>query len=192
MSSLGRNPMISKTINYSALAIAGFLMLANIHYSAVGIGVVARMAATADFTPVAARGGMEGLLARYGSAFATDMLCLIISGIAFHPQGLPLAFGEIKRISGDGAVSRGLGTAVTVLIVLALGYGGFNAYAYNLSTSMLAFGVSSLWAISAFPVWLNVVGPEVFFHGTHLYGRLLSGSGATMASNSNGNYSLKP
>jgi hypothetical protein len=85
-----------------------------------------------------------------------------------------------------------LGTAVTVLIVLALGYGGFNAYAYNLSTSMLAFGVSSLWAISAFPVWLNVVGPEVFFHGTHLYGRLLSGSGATMAGSSSGNYSLKP
>jgi hypothetical protein len=176
MSALGRNPMVSRSLNYGALAIAALLMATNIHYSAVGIGAVAKAAATVDFTPVAARAGMEGMIARYGSAIATDLLCLVISGIAFHPQGLPLAYGEIKRLSSDNVVSRSLGTVVTIAVVLALGYGGFWAYSYNLRTSMLAFGVPSLWAISAFPVWLNVVGPEAFFHGTHFYGRLLASS----------------
>ena len=191
MTAIGRNPMISRSLNYGALTIAGLLMLTNIHYSAVGIGAVAGSAATTEFTPVAARAGMEGLIARYGSAVATDMLCLVISGIIFHPQGLPLAYEEIKRLSSDNAISRSLGTIVTIGIVLTLGYGGFWAYSYNLKTSMLAFGVPSLWAVSAFPVWLNVVGPEIFFHGTHFYGRLLKGNENAKMTGGNSGYRLE-
>jgi hypothetical protein len=46
MSALGRNPMVSRSLNYGALAIAALLMATNIHYSAVGIGAVAKAAAT--------------------------------------------------------------------------------------------------------------------------------------------------
>jgi len=175
--SIGRNPRIGKWINKFSLALGGSLFFANIHFSAVAMQAIAQQSSGDGFMPVAGSDDLAGVFSRYITALCVSFACLLISGVFLHPNGLPTVFSELRRIEARG-VSKSLAMLVTIAAIAALGYGGYWAYRYDLQTTMLAFGIGSLWSVAAFPVWLNVIGPEFFFHGTHLYGRLIAGGSA--------------
>jgi len=170
--SVGRNPILAKSINWVSLSVGGCLWLVNVHFSAEAMRQVALTSGTAaGFIPVAAGDDLAGVFSRYATAFAVSLMCLLISGAFLHPAGLPTIFRDLRSLQA-GAMTKGLGMAVTILVASLLLGGGVWAYHYDLMTTALAFGVNGLWTLAAFPVWLNVVGPEFFFHGTHFYGRL--------------------
>lgn len=178
---IGRNPQIARWINWASLFLGGLIFFVNIHFSAVAMQAVAQGSVGAGFVPVAASSDWAGMASRYITAFAVSFACLVISGCFLHPRGLPTVFSELRQVEARGA-SKGLAMAITILAVAALAYGGFWAYRYDLMTTALAFGVGSIWSVAAFPVWLNVVGPEFFFHATHFYGRLNAGPAPAMPS----------
>jgi hypothetical protein len=174
---IGRNPNLSKWINWASLGLGGLIFFVNVHFSAAAMKVVAQNAGEVGFIPTAADDGLTGIAARYITAFAVSFACLLISGCFLHPNGLPTVFSELRNLEARGT-SKVLGMAITIVAIGVLAYGGYWAYRYDLMTTMLAFGITNLWSVAAFPVWLNVVGPEFFFHGTHFYGRLIGGSSA--------------
>lgn len=171
--SIGRNPMLAKSINWISLSVGGCLWFANVHFSAEAMKQVALSGGDGGgmFVPVAAGDGFAGIFSRYATAFAVSLACLLISGAFLHPAGLPTIFRELRGVQAGG-VSKALGLTITCIMATLLLGGGVWAYYYDLMTTALAFGVTNLWTLAAFPVWLNVVGPEFFFHGTHFYGKL--------------------
>jgi len=176
---LGRNPQLAKWINRLGFLIAGALFFANVHFSAeamqalaAGGGGFQTVAGNLSFSPAAAGDDLMGYFSRYSTAFAVSLGCLLISGCFLHPAGLPTVFSEIRQVrAGDGA--KPLSMLVTIGILALLGLGGFYLYRYDLATTQLAFNAPVL-GVTAVPVWINVFGPEFFFHGTHFYGRLIS------------------
>jgi hypothetical protein len=170
--SIGRNPVLAKAINWVSLAVGGCLWLVNVHFSSEAMRQVAiNSADAAGFMPVAAGADFAGMFSRYATAFAVSLACLLISGAFLHPAGLPTIFRELRQLQA-GAMTKMLGMLITITVASLLMGGGVWAYHYDLMTTALAFGVNNLWSLAAFPVWLNVVGPEFFFHGTHFYGKL--------------------
>lgn len=181
-STIGRNPTLAKYVNWASFTIGGLIFFVNIHSSAVAMQMVAQGSIGGGVVPVAASSGLASVFSRYITAFAVSFACLVISGCFLHPRGLPTVFAELREIEARG-VSKGLAMGITILAVAALAYGGFWAYRYDLMTTALAFGINNIWSVAAFPVWLNVLGPEFFFHSTHFYGRINSlGSGSSSSS----------
>lgn len=177
-STIGRNPTVAKWINWASFTIGGLIFFVNIHFSAVAMQMVAQGSIGGGVVPVAASSGWASVFSRYITAFAVSFACLVISGCFLHPRGLPTVFAELREVEARG-VSKGLAMGITILAVAALAYGGFWAYRYDMMTTALAFGVTNIWSVAAFPVWLNVIGPEFFFHSTHFYGRINSLGGSS-------------
>jgi hypothetical protein len=169
--SIGRNPLIEKAVIFITLVFAGGLWFNNVHASSVAMQDVATLGSMGVSVPVAAGDGLAGLALRYVSAFGVSLACFMISGIVFHPAGLATVFRQIRNVEAKGG-SKAIGLAVTTVVSMILVGFGVWAYYYDLMTTALAFGVTSLWSLAAFPVWLNVIGPEFFFHTTHWYGQL--------------------
>ena len=170
--SIGRNPMLSKAINWVALGTGGGLWFMNVHASSVAMKQIATGAVFGYNMPVAAGDDVAALSLRYISAFGVSLACLLISGAFLHPAGLPTVFRQIRNIEAKGG-SKALGMGVTIGVAMLLLVFGAWAYYFDLMTTALAFGITSLWSLAAFPVWLNVVGPEFFFHATNWYGQLI-------------------
>jgi len=178
--SIGRNPKLAKAINWVALLTGGGLWFMNVHASSVAMKQIATGAVFGYNMPVAAGEDPAGVALRYISAFGVSLACLLISGAFLHPAGLPTVFRQIRNVEAKGG-SKALGMVVTVGVAMLLLVFGAWAYYFDLMTTALAFGITSLWSLAAFPVWLNVVGPEFFFHSTNWYGQLLASSKAAPA-----------
>jgi hypothetical protein len=173
-SMIGRNEFIARAINWVSLGIGGAIFFSNIHFSGVVMKEIAiQGGVAAGFMPVAGGDDFASMFSRYISAFAVSFGCLLISGIALHPRGLPSILDEVREMEAK-AINKGVMIAGCCVVVSLLSYAGFWAYKYDITTTMIAFGVPSIWSVHAFPVWLNVFGPECFFHGTHIYGRLIT------------------
>lgn len=188
---IGRNPTISKVINWLGFGVGGCLFFANIHFSAEAMQALAAggssintVAGVLTFSPAAAGDDFMGYFSRYSTALSVSLFCLLISGCLFHPAGLPTVFSELRNIrAGDG--SKPLSLVVTILVLVLLSVGGFYAYRYDLATTQLAFNAPVL-GVASVPVWINVIGPELFLHGTHFYGRLISADKKASPSGSSG------
>lgn len=173
---LGRNPLLSKGINKIGLALAGCLYFANIHFSAIAIREIAARGGGGLIPPALAQPGLTTTFGRYVVALSVSLIATIMLGVLLHPSGLGSFIEEVRSIRGAKA-SRTMGALVVTIAAMLILTVGFALYTYDFYTTCAAFGLplSALFSLAAVPVWVNVLGPEILFYGTNMYGFLISG-----------------
>lgn len=176
---LGRNPLLGKALNKLGFVIAGLLYFANIHFSAVAIKSIAQSGGGGIVPPALADAGAMAAAGRYIVALSVSLIATIAMGVLLHPSGLASFVEEVRSIRGARA-GKAMGALVVTVAALMVVVVGFALYTYDFYTTAAAFGLplSAIFTLAAVPVWVNVLGPEVLFFGTNMYGQLIDGKGS--------------
>lgn len=139
--------------------LAGFLLLLNIHFSAITINE--------DGIKNGALGisSIEAILSTYVPAIFVSAYCFLTVGFLSHPLGIPSVLSQIKTVQAKVKTPLALVAAyvISVGVISILCYWLYASYQFDIYTTQTYLGYQNypLFSFQQLPTWSFIAGPEV-------------------------------